>query len=173
MSKVNQAPSFPAREAAIWSGSADPQYWLGGDPFKTRFCDAMSTIFPEGERFSSLACVTTETRCPTRSARNQRLFAGKGSTASFTTSSTNTSRRRGIDGDWLEGLTRGFCLASCVPVHARPTPLYYGCVRAPHRHHGRDLVRAQRHHGRADPRMFALYAWHAMEEMEHKAGRLM
>ncbi|HYR26703.1 MAG TPA: metal-dependent hydrolase, partial [Aquabacterium sp.] len=33
-----------------------PKYWLGGDPFKTRFCDAMSTIFPEGERFF-ISCV--------------------------------------------------------------------------------------------------------------------
>ena len=28
-----------------------PKYWFGGDVFKTRFFDAMSTIFPEGEKF--------------------------------------------------------------------------------------------------------------------------
>jgi predicted metal-dependent hydrolase len=33
-----------------------PKYWFGGDAFKTRFFDAMSTIFPEGERYF-ISCV--------------------------------------------------------------------------------------------------------------------
>ncbi|MGV2481099.1 UNVERIFIED_CONTAM: metal-dependent hydrolase, partial [Salmonella enterica subsp. enterica serovar Weltevreden] len=33
-----------------------PRYWLGGDAFKTRFFDAMSVLFPEGEKFF-IACV--------------------------------------------------------------------------------------------------------------------
>src|SRR5690606_30799034 len=28
-----------------------PKYWFGGDAFKSRYFDALSTIFPEGERF--------------------------------------------------------------------------------------------------------------------------
>ena len=33
-----------------------PKYWLDNDPFKTRFFDAMSLLFPEGEKFF-IACV--------------------------------------------------------------------------------------------------------------------
>ena len=33
-----------------------PRHWLGGDPFKSRFFDAMSCLFPEGEKFF-IACV--------------------------------------------------------------------------------------------------------------------
>ncbi len=28
-----------------------PRHWFGGDAFKTRFFDAMSLLFPEGEKF--------------------------------------------------------------------------------------------------------------------------
>ncbi|MGB1558287.1 MAG: metal-dependent hydrolase, partial [Oceanococcaceae bacterium] len=28
-----------------------PKYWLGGDPFRTRFIDGLSMTFPVGERF--------------------------------------------------------------------------------------------------------------------------
>ncbi len=28
-----------------------PKYWMDNDPFKTRFFDAMSTLFPMGEKF--------------------------------------------------------------------------------------------------------------------------
>ena len=33
-----------------------PRYWFGGDAFKTRFFDALSVIFPPGERFF-MTCV--------------------------------------------------------------------------------------------------------------------
>ena len=33
-----------------------PRWWFGGDPFRTRFFDAMSLLFPEGEKFF-IACV--------------------------------------------------------------------------------------------------------------------
>lgn len=33
-----------------------PRHWFGGDAFRSRFFDAMSCLFPEGERFF-IACV--------------------------------------------------------------------------------------------------------------------
>ena len=33
-----------------------PKYWFDGNPFKTRFFDALSTLFPEGEKFF-IVCV--------------------------------------------------------------------------------------------------------------------
>jgi hypothetical protein len=32
-----------------------PRHWFGGDPYKTRFFDAMSTTFPDGERLFMMA----------------------------------------------------------------------------------------------------------------------
>jgi hypothetical protein len=53
---IAQAPITP-REHLNFDFSGDiPRHWLAGDVFKTRFFDAMSTLFPEGERFF-IACV--------------------------------------------------------------------------------------------------------------------
>lgn len=54
---MTSIPNIVPREKLQFGLDRDiPQYWLGGDAFKTRFCDAMSTIFPEGERYF-ISCV--------------------------------------------------------------------------------------------------------------------
>ena len=58
MSKhASEAPVIVPREKLDFDLEGDiPQYWFGGDAFKTRYFDAMSTIFPEGERYF-ISCV--------------------------------------------------------------------------------------------------------------------
>ncbi|MEB3733038.1 metal-dependent hydrolase [Halopseudomonas pachastrellae] len=46
-----------------------PRHWLGGDPFKTHFFNAMSLLFPDGERFLSTPSGTFAIGLPTRSNR--------------------------------------------------------------------------------------------------------
>ncbi|WP_290644939.1 metal-dependent hydrolase, partial [Aquabacterium sp.] len=49
-------PIIP-REKLDFGLSGDvPKYWFGGDPFKSRFWDALSIIFPPGEKFF-MTCV--------------------------------------------------------------------------------------------------------------------
>ena len=50
-------PDIVPREQLSFGFDQDiPKYWFGGDPFKTRLFDAMSLIFPPGERFF-MTCV--------------------------------------------------------------------------------------------------------------------
>src|SRR6218665_2557904 len=54
---ASEAPVIVPREKLDFDLEGDiPQYWFGGDAFKTRYFDAMSTIFPEGEGYF-ISCV--------------------------------------------------------------------------------------------------------------------
>src|SRR5712692_8363265 len=49
-------PIVPRKDPDFGFEGDVPRYWLDGDAFKTRFFDAMSLLFPEGEKFF-IACV--------------------------------------------------------------------------------------------------------------------
>jgi len=61
---ANAPTHHPAQRSGLRSGGDTPRYWFGGDAFKTRLFDAMSTLFPEGEKFLFSACAITVTRSP-------------------------------------------------------------------------------------------------------------
>src|SRR3546814_4037003 len=44
------------RQGPAFAWQDVPRWWFDNDPFKTRFFDAMSLLFPEGEKFF-IACV--------------------------------------------------------------------------------------------------------------------
>ena len=43
--------NFKARKMKFNLSSETPRYWLHDDPFATHFFNAMSSTFPEGEKF--------------------------------------------------------------------------------------------------------------------------
>ena len=48
---MEESPGIVPREGPRLFDADIPRYWLGGDPFKTRFFEAMSLTFPDGERY--------------------------------------------------------------------------------------------------------------------------
>jgi len=48
---TDHAPIVPREHLDFGLDGDIPKYWMGNDPFKTRFFDAMSTLFPMGEKF--------------------------------------------------------------------------------------------------------------------------
>src|SRR5574343_1591728 len=46
-----QHPIVPREKLDFGFDDSIPKHWFGGDPFRTRFFDAMSLIFPPGEKF--------------------------------------------------------------------------------------------------------------------------
>src|SRR5882672_4642171 len=85
-----------------------PKYWLGGDPFKTRFFDAMSTLFPEGEKFF-ITCVRDYRDRITDTVLNQEVkdfMRQKGQHGMVHTQFNNRLKTQGIHVDVIDDSTR-------------------------------------------------------------------
>jgi predicted metal-dependent hydrolase len=165
-------PIIPRERLDFGLSDADiPKYWFGGDPYKTRLFDALSLIFPPGEKFF-MTCV--------RDYRDQitdkklldeiKGFNRQEAQHSMVHNQYNDRlRSQGIDVDalmgWLEDLlfnqyrskrSRGYTLAiTCGLEH-------FTSIGAHSLFDKRDVLKD------ADHRVRAMYSWHAIEEVEHK-----
>ena len=149
-----------------------PRYWFGGDAFKTRFFDAMSTIFPEGERFFIMCVRDFRDRVsdPQLLQEIKDFIRQEGQHGMIHDQFNRRLKAQGIDVDWLERIERNGLQQFARKVHSREFTLamtaaseHMTAIMA-HTFCERREVLEQ-----ADPRMRALYTWHAMEEVEHKA----
>jgi predicted metal-dependent hydrolase len=150
---------------------AIPRHWFGGDAFKTRFFDAMSTLFPEGERFF-IACVrdfkdqlhTPEQRqacldfarqeaqhSKVHMAFNHRLAA-----QGVKVDRIMANQRRHLFDGARQRLSKAHTLAITAASEHLTALMADGFVART------DQFR------HADPRIRAMYVWHAIEEVEHK-----
>jgi predicted metal-dependent hydrolase len=164
-------PIIPREKLDFGLDGDIPKYWFGGDPYKTRMFDAMSLIFPPGERFF-MTCV--------RDYRDQikdpqlleeiKGFNRQEAQHSLVHNQYNERMRaQGIDVDammqWLDDLlfkkyrgsrSRAYTLAiTCALEH-------FTSIGAHSLFDKRDVLKE------ADPRIRAMYSWHAIEEVEHK-----
>lgn len=147
-----------------------PRHWLGGDPFRTRFFDALSLTFPGGERYF-IRCVRAfrdQVRDPELAEQVKDFDYQEGQHSLIHAQFNDRLREQGIDvdnvlsvvDDWLERDRRRFSSTFNLGKTA-----------------GAEHMTAIMAHGffetgffdDADGRMRALYAWHAVEEIEHKA----
>jgi predicted metal-dependent hydrolase len=148
-----------------------PKYWFGGDPYKTRFWDALSIIFPPGEKFF-MTCVRDfrdQVTDPKMLADIQGFNRQEAQHTLVHKQDNERLRRQGID---VDKLTRYVDKLLNVEYRKRYSPAYTLAITAALEHftaiiaHSlfdqRDVMKD------ADPRVRALYAWHAIEEVEHK-----
>lgn len=149
-----------------------PRFWLNGDPFKTRFFDALSTLFPVGERFF-ITCVRDFKDRITDPQVQQDIkdfTRQEGQHSMVHTLYNNRLKAQGVDVDAIlkgqekrlfgiirKHTSREFTLG-ITAASEHITAIMADCfVERPEIFTG------------ADERIRALYVWHAMEEMEHKA----
>jgi predicted metal-dependent hydrolase len=164
---------------AIWIRDLDrhpdgstPRYWFGGDPFTTHFFNAISSTFPEGERFF---------------IRSVRHFADtiedealRRDLAGFVGQEGRHSREhdhhvslllaQGYGGiHRLNGILRGVTgwLSRHAPRLSLALTTAIEHVTATSAHHL--LAHPDVWTGPMDPAMQRLWRWHAIEETEHKA----
>ena len=166
-------PDIVPREKLSFGFDRDiPKYWLGGDAFKTRFCDAMSTIFPEGERFF-ISCVRDfrdQVTDPQLQEEIKHFMRQEGQHGIIHSQFNEHLTKQGIRVARLEGVMKWWLF----DVLRKYLPKKHTLALTAASEHltaimAEALFTRKTVMGAADPRMFAMYAWHAMEEMEHKA----
>lgn len=148
-----------------------PKYWFGGDPFKTRFFDAMSLLFPEGEKFF-IACVRDyreQITDPELAAQVKDFMYQEGQHGMVHTAFNNRLKAQGIAVDHIlkrqcevmfgvfrRYFSKRYTLGQTAAAEHMTALMAHGFF-------GNGMFRD------ADPRIRAMYAWHAIEEIEHKS----
>jgi predicted metal-dependent hydrolase len=170
---VKQPPPLHVRADLDFGFDHDiPRHWFGGDAFKTRFFDAMSTLFPEGERFF-IACVRDfneqitdpALRQATLDFARQEVHHGRvhqAFNAHLAAQGVKVDKILKVQRQLLfEGarghLGRAHTLALTAACEHLTALMAQGFTSRP------ELFKD------ADPRVRAMYVWHAIEEVEHKA----
>lgn len=168
----NEERSITPRRSPDFGLDGDiPKYWLGGDAFKTRFFDAMSLLFPEGEKFF-IVCVRDykdQITDPVLKAQVKDFTYQEGQHGIVHTQFNNRVKAQGIDVDrvlqkqndimfgfFRKYFSRSFTLGQTAAAEHLTALMAHGFFS--------DKLMEQ-----ADPRIRAMYAWHAVEEIEHKA----
>jgi hypothetical protein len=147
-----------------------PKYWVAGDPFKSRFGDALSTMFPEVERYfiTSIRAYRDEITDPELLSDIKHFIRQEGQHGVVHDKYNQRLKRQGINVDAIEKLNRKI-LDFANKHHS---VAFNMATTAGAEHHASLMARCffsrKSMFENADPRMRALYAWHAMEEVEHK-----
>ena len=166
-----QHPITPRERLDFGLDGDIPKYWFGGDPFKTRFFDAMSLIFPPGEKFFMTTVRDFRDRITDpKLLQDIKDFNRQEAQHSMVHNQYNDRlRQQGIDVDYLTGwldkllfdnyrsrFSREYTLAITAALE------HFTAISAHPIFDKRDILRD------AHPNVRAMYAWHAIEEVEHK-----
>lgn len=149
-----------------------PKYWLDGDAFKSRFFDAMQVLFPEGEKFF-IVCVRDykdQITDPELKRQVKEFTYQEGQHGMVHSQFNERLKAQGIAVDQIlerqnkimfgffrRWFPRTFTLGQTAAAEHLTALMAHGFF-------GNKNLMAN-----ADPRVRAMYAWHSIEEIEHKA----
>jgi predicted metal-dependent hydrolase len=147
-----------------------PRHWLGGDAFKTRYIDAMAMTFPDGERYF-IQCVRDwrdQVTDPKLAAEVKDFIYQEGQHGMVHTQYNDRLKTQGMAVDRILNFVK-----DRLDMYRRDYSKTFNLGRTA----GAEHLTALMCHGLfgtdlmvpADPRIRAMYAWHSVEEIEHKA----
>ncbi len=152
-------------------GGDIPRHWFEDDAFKTRFFDSMSTLFPEGERFF-IECVRDyrdQVTDPELKQQVRDFIFQEGQHGMQHDAYNERLSAQGIRVDviyernlrviswWRKWMPKKLTLAMTAAAEHLTAIMAHAFLG------NRELFM------KVDPRMRALYFWHGVEEIEHKA----
>ena len=163
---------IPVRRPALEISSELPRYWYGGNAFATHYLDALSSVFPDGEAFFVRSVLHYRDRIDDPALRVAiQGFAGQEAQHSH----QHDRHLAVLSAQGYGALARANRVADRIMRHAnRLAPRFSLASTAALEHLTALLARrilcdGGRFTRPMDPRMAALWRWHALEEAEHKA----
>jgi len=170
--KPDAAHAILPREKLNFQLDADiPKYWMDGDAFKSRFWDALSIIFPPGEKYfmTSVRAFREQIQDP-KLLQEIRDFNKQEAQHTMVHMQDNERlRRQGIKIDHLTAyvdqlMNKGYTKKYSPEYNLAATSAleHFTSIIAHSLFDKRDVMKG------ADERVRAMYAWHAIEEVEHK-----
>ncbi|MGQ0596007.1 metal-dependent hydrolase [Aquabacterium sp.] len=164
-------PIIPREKLDFGLDGDVPKYWFGGDAYKSRFWDALSVIFPPGEKFF-MTCVRDfrdRISDPKLLEDIQGFNRQEAQHTLVHRQDNDRLRRQGVDVDKLTKYVDQMLNVDYRKKYSREYTLsitsaleHFTSIIAHSLFDKRDVMKE------ADHRVRAMYAWHAIEEVEHK-----